>query len=336
MVIEENFSLLSYNTFRLPVKSKIFTEAKTVKDLLAISDLFRNYNLPKLILGGGSNILFTSDFEGIIIYPNITGTEITRQDEEFIYVKAYAGETWDEFVSFCVSNNWGGVENLSWIPGKVGACPIQNIGAYGSEVKDTVYSVEGIEIETGNIVNFKNWECKFAYRDSIFKSAFKNRFIIVSVTFKLNKKPQPNITYKGLKEALTGIEHVNIQTLRDVIIRIRKLKLPDPKELGNAGSFFKNPVIGEQTFNNLQLKHPGITFYPDGNGMYKISAASLIEKCGFKGIREGFVGTYDKQPLVIINYGKAKGSEIYNFANKIRKSVFDTFNIKLEMEVNVY
>jgi UDP-N-acetylmuramate dehydrogenase len=336
IVIEENFSLRSFNTFGLPAKTKIFAEASNVNDLQSLVDIFKSYPLPKLILGGGSNILFTEDFNGIIIYPDISGIEVINQDDNNIWVKAYAGENWDNFVSFCVLKNWGGIENLSLIPGKIGACPVQNIGAYGVEAKDFIHSVETLEIDTGRICNFKNSECKFGYRDSIFKHSAKDHFIVISVTFKLNKIPEIIITYQGLKEALIGLEQVNIQTIRDTIIKIRKIKLPDPGLFGNAGSFFKNPVISKEKFEVLHEKYPMITFYHDGSGNYKIAAASLIEKCGLKGKREGSTGTFDKQPLVIINYGDASGSEIYNFAKKIQQTVMDTFDICLDMEVNIY
>ncbi len=336
IIIEENFLLRSFNTFGLPAKTKIFAETSNTKDLISLLDIFRNNSLPRLILGGGSNVLFTEDFNGIIIYPDMSGIELINQDDNYVFVKAYAGENWDTFVSFCVSKNWGGIENLSWIPGKIGACPIQNIGAYGVEVKDYIHSVETIEIETGNICHFNNSECNFGYRDSIFKHSAKNRFIVISVIFRLNKRPELKISYQGLKEALSGFTNVNIKTIRDVIIKIRKSKLPDHKQFGNAGSFFKNPVISRQKFEILHKKYPMISFFPVGSGMYKIAAASLIEKCGLKGIKEGSVGTFDKQPLVIINYGEATGIEILNFAKKIQQSVLDTFNIFLEMEVNVY
>lgn len=336
IIIEENFSLRLFNTFGLPVKTRIFAEANNIKDLQSLIAIFHNHELPKLVLGGGSNILFTNDFNGIIIYPSIQGIELVRQDENFVWVKAYAGVIWDQFVSECVSKNWGGVENLSFIPGNVGATPIQNIGAYGVEVKDMIYLVEALEIETGKVIQFNASECEFGYRDSIFKHSAKNRFIIVSVTYQLDKRPVLKIDYHDIKKELSGIEVDKIQTVREAVINIRKRKLPDPTQIGNAGSFFKNPLISKQDYEHLQEKYPTISSFPVSKELYKISAASLIDHCGLKGKREGSVGTYRNQPLVIINYGEAKGIEIYNFAYKIKQTVLDTFNIELEMEVNIY
>jgi len=333
--LKENFSLRTFNTFGLSVNAKVFSVVKNIDDLKTLLEHSRYHSTPILILGGGSNILFTKDFDGIVIYPDIPGIEITDQDEDYVWVKAYAGENWDGFVSYCVSKNWGGIENLSFIPGKIGACPIQNIGAYGVEVKDSIYNVEALEIATGNIHYFNSSQCEFGYRDSIFKSKVKNLYVIVSVTFKLFKKPVLQTSYHDVAEAISGSDYVNVQTIRDAIIKIRKRKLPDPELIGNAGSFFKNPVISASLFESLLKKYPNISYYPAENGMYKVPAASLIEKCGWKGHRDGSVGTFNTQPLVIINYGEAKGIDIYNYALKIQQSVLDCFGVKIEMEVNI-
>jgi UDP-N-acetylmuramate dehydrogenase len=336
IVIEENISLRSFNTFGVPAKSRIFAEASNTNDLQSVVAIFRNHSLPRLILGGGSNILFTKDFEGIVIHPNIQGSEIIRQDEHHVWVKACAGENWDQFVSLCVTNNWGGLENLSLIPGTIGACPIQNIGAYGVEVKETIDTVEALDIETGTIKHFNTDACEFGYRDSVFKHAAKNLYIILSVTFKLSKSPVVKTAYREVQEALTGISAITVRTVRNVIIDIRKRKLPDPARFGNAGSFFKNPLISNRLLDEILAKHPGISSFEVGEGLHKISAASLIEHSGWKGQREGDVGTYENQPLVIVNYGDAKGIDIYNYAKKIQQSVSDTFGVCLEMEVNIY
>lgn len=336
LTLKENFSLRTFNTFGLSVNAKVFAVVNNTDDLKTLVENFRNYRMPVLILGGGSNILFTKDFDGIVIYPDIPGIEITDQDENFVWVKAYAGENWDGFVSYCVSKNWGGIENLSLIPGKIGACPIQNIGAYGVEVKDSIYTVETLEIATGDIHYFNTSQCEFGYRDSIFKNKAKNLYIIVSVTFKLLKRPVLQTSYHDVTEVLSGCTNVNVQTVRDAIIKIRKRKLPDPELIGNAGSFFKNPLISTSLFESLLKKYPTISYYLTDKGMYKVPAASLIEKCGWKGHREGSVGTFNNQPLVIINYGEAKGIEIYNYALKIQQSVFESFGINIEMEVNIH
>ena len=335
IVIEENFPLRDFNTFGLPARARIFAEASSTGDLITIVNLFRDNPLPKLILGGGSNLLFTNDFDGVVIYPNLLGIEIVQEEEDVVWIKAFAGENWDKFVSFCVSKTWGGIENLSLIPGNVGACPIQNIGAYGVEVKDTIHLVEALNIETGEIQTFSNEDCKFGYRDSIFKRTVKNQYIIVSVTFKLSKKLILKTDYKDVMALLSENSTVNLQNVRDAIIQIRRRKLPDPSVVGNAGSFFKNPVIDTSQFEKLQATHPGITSFSAGEGKQKIPAAWLIEKCGWKGKREGEVGTLENQSLVIVNFGEAKGIDIYNFAKKIQQSVLDSFGIELEMEVNI-
>jgi UDP-N-acetylmuramate dehydrogenase len=286
-------------------------------------------------MGGGSNLLFTADFKGIIYYPSIKGLEIIKMNESNVWVKAYAGENWDQFVAYCTERNWGGIENLSLIPGNVGACPIQNIGAYGVEVKDCIDSVEALDITTGETRLFTNKECKFGYRDSIFKNEAANRYLVVSVIFCLALNPSVNTQYKDVLEELKHFEKVTVATIRQAIINIRQRKLPDPEELGNAGSFFKNPVIDMERFKEIRNQYPEVPMYPVSENAVKIPAAWLIQNVGWKGKREGNTGTHPNQPLVIVNYGGATGSEIIIFAKKIQESVFNKFHVELEMEVRI-
>jgi UDP-N-acetylmuramate dehydrogenase len=333
--IEETFSLKSFNTFGLKAYTRFFAEADNVEDLKTVLNVFQDNPLPKLILGGGSNLLFTRDYEGIVIYPDLKGKEIAREDEKNVCIKAYAGENWDQFVAFCVSNNWGGLENLSLIPGNVGACPIQNIGAYGVEVKDVIDSVEAWNLETGEKKIFSNAECCFGYRDSIFKNDLKNKYLIVSVVFQLSKQPVPNMNYKDVLEELKNFKTISIDTVREAIINIRHRKLPDPEEYGNAGSFFKNPVVSINLFKKIKDEYPEVPSFPVNEQHVKIPAAWLIQTAGWKGVREGNTGTHPTQPLVIINYGGASGMEIFNFAKKIQLSIHEKFGIELEMEVRI-
>lgn len=336
ITIEECFSLKGFNTFGLSVRTRFFAEASTEADLKTIVGVFKENPLPKIILGGGSNILFTQDYEGIVIYPALSGIELVKEDEEYVWVKAYAGENWDAFVNVCVTRNWGGIENLSLIPGNVGACPIQNIGAYGVEVKDTIESVDVLNLETLQYISFSNADCHFGYRDSIFKREMKNKVIITSVTFKLNKKPLIRLKYADVNAALKDYPEVTIAAVRNAIIGIRQEKLPNPEQYGNAGSFFKNPVIPLSAFEKLKETYPLLPSYPADGDYIKIPTAWLIETAGWKDKREGEVGTYPKQPLVIVNYGKATGDEIIAFARKIQQAVSIQFNIDLEMEVNIF
>jgi UDP-N-acetylmuramate dehydrogenase len=335
IIIEENYALRQYNTFGIAAKTKIFAESNTPEDIRTILGVFRENPLPKLILGGGSNILFTKDFDGIVIYPGIKGKEIVKQTDEYIWVKAYAGENWDEFVAYCVSKNWGGIENLSLIPGNVGACPIQNIGAYGVEVKDVIDSVETIDITTGDTKEFSNADCNFGYRDSIFKNTLRDKYLIVSVTFKLSKNPVCIISYKDVNDELKHFKTVDISKVRNTVINIRRRKLPDPEQLGNAGSFFKNPMIETNKLIKIKEEFPDIPSFEVDKKNVKIPAAWLIQTCGWKGKREGNTGCHPNQPLVLINYGEATGMEIFNFAQKIQQSVFDKFSIQLDMEVKL-
>jgi UDP-N-acetylenolpyruvoylglucosamine reductase len=335
IIIEECYSLKSYNTFGVQCLARFFAEAASLEGLKTVVSVFKDDHRPKLILGGGSNMLFIDDFDGIVIYPDLKGYEVVAQTNDHVWVKAYAGENWDDFVAHCVSRNWGGVENLSLIPGNVGASPVQNIGAYGVEVKDVIDSVEVIDLQTSEMLSLSNTDCKFGYRDSIFKREAKDKFVVVSVTFKLVKHPVFNINYKDVNEELKNFKELNLRSVRQSIINIRHRKLPDPEKLGNAGSFFKNPVVPVDLYNTIKEKFADVPSYPVDKDSVKIPAAWLIQTCGWKGKREGNVGSHETQPLVIVNYGGASGKEIYEFGKKIQDDVRQKFGIELEMEVNI-
>ena len=337
MKIIENYSLKSLNTFGVDVKTRYIAEIFSDNDLFKLLEDKEFESVRKFILGGGSNILFTKDFEGLVIKNSIPGINIIDEDDESIIIETGAGVNWDDFVSYCVEKKWCGVENLSLIPGTVGAAPIQNIGAYGQELKNVLYNLEGIFIETGEKKIFNNYECKFSYRESIFKNEFKNKFVITRVGFKLSKKPEVNISYPPIREELNNrkISDPKIRDLRKIVVDIRNSKLPDPKIIGNAGSFFKNPVVRNDKFKMLKEKYPELNSYPVDDDHVKLSAAALIEKCGWKGKRIGNCGSYEKQPLVIVNYGEATAGEILELANNIRSSVEENFEVTLQQEVNL-
>jgi UDP-N-acetylmuramate dehydrogenase len=331
----ENFSLLGSNTFQIDVNASFFVELDditAVKDFL-LSDLIGPY--PLLILGGGSNVLFTKDFKGIIIHPTMKGIVKTGEDSDTVLIRAGAGEEWDGFVEHCVDHEWGGIENLSLIPGTVGASPVQNIGAYGVEIMDLIDSVEGIMINNGKIFRLTARECQFSYRDSIFKKELKDKVLITHVNFRLNKKHQFKTSYPDLEKELDNFPDKTINTIRQAIIAIRRTKLPDPAVTGNAGSFFKNPFVNKEQAASLRRFYPGMPVHDCAGGLAKLSAAWLIEQCGWKGKNFGKAGTHKRQPLIIINRGGASGGEILECALKIQKSVMNHFAIKLEMEVNV-
>lgn len=337
MHILENYSLKKLNTFGIEVFSKYFTLFRTVDEAREIISNPKYKSLPRLILGGGSNILFCNNFDGIVIKNNLKGIEITGEDENHFYVKAQAGENWHEFVSYCVQNNYAGIENLSLIPGNVGASPMQNIGAYGVEIKDVFYQLEALHIETGETHTFSNQECKFGYRESIFKNEVKGQYIITSVTYRLNKKAQFNTSYGAIEQELVkmNIAELSIAAVSKAVCNIRSSKLPNPAEIGNAGSFFKNPVIENTHFEKLKVEFPSIPSYPQPNGTVKIAAGWLIEQCNWKGQRLGDAGVHKNQALVLVNYGNANGSEIYDLSSKILESVKNKFGIELEREVNI-
>jgi UDP-N-acetylmuramate dehydrogenase len=332
---KENLNLKSYNSFGLEVIAKSFFEFTEKEDLI---EFLSKNELPekRLILGGGSNFLFTSDFNGLILYPNIPGIGFVNEDRNSIYLEAGAGEKWDDLVSFSVKCDLGGLENLSNIPGKVGASSIQNIGAYGKEVKESIYLVKGVELSTGKEVLFSNEDCRFGYRDSIFKNELKGNILVTSVVFKLDKFPEFSLEYGSLKTEVEKLGNINLSTIRQAVINIRGLKLPDPATIGNAGSFFKNPVITQDFADVLRVQYSHLPVYetmlPD---MVKLAAGWLIDQCGWKGYREGDAGVHKDQALVLVNYGNATGKEIYLLSENIKASVFEKFGVMLEPEVNI-
>ena len=334
MAILENISLKPYNTFGITSYAKRFVAIESVYQLQQLlqheQDLF--------LISGGSNMLLTKDINKLVTLINIKGISIDRELEDVVYLTVNAGENWHEFVLWCISQNFGGLENLSLIPGNVGTCPIQNIGAYGVEVKDTITKVEAIEIKTGKRVTFSTAECQFGYRDSIFKNEAKDLFILTAVSFKLTKKKhQLNTSYGAIEAALAAqdILHPTLQDISNAVIAIRNSKLPDPKEIGNSGSFFKNPVIAKAQFLELQQRYASIPSYPISEKAIKVPAGWLVEQSGFKGKRFGDAGVHEKQALVLVNYGNATGAQILDLANKIQQTVFEKFGISLEIEVNI-
>jgi UDP-N-acetylmuramate dehydrogenase len=332
MEVFRNGSLKKFNTFNVDEKAKVLVEIDRVSDLFTFLTK-ENQKDKMLVLGGGSNILFTKSYEGIIISLKNKGIELIDEDENNILVEISSGESWNDFVVWAVENNFGGVENLSLIPGNVGAAPIQNIGAYGVELKDVFYSCKGIMLDTLNEFEFTKSDCEFNYRSSIFKSTLKNKTIITSVKLNLTKsKHNFNVDYKELKENLLDTE-LTIKNISDQVIQIRKSKLPDPKIFGNCGSFFKNPIINISRHESLINKFPDIPFFKIDNNNYKISAAWLIDQSDFKNKKVKNVGVYSNQPLVIINHGNAKGKDILDFAKEIKETVIGNFDIELEEEV---
>jgi len=332
--IEENISLKNYNTFGIDVTAKRFICIDSVYQLQELLKVEKDI----FLISGGSNMLLTKDIEKLVVHIDIKGVSIDQENENEVFLTVNAGENWHEFVLWCVDNNYGGLENLSLIPGNVGTCPIQNIGAYGVEVKDTITKVEALHIETGKLVQFSNEECKFGYRNSIFKNEVKGKYIITSVSFKLTKQNHNfNTSYGAIETELTSknIAKPNLKNISDAVIAIRKSKLPDPKEIGNSGSFFKNPVITKAHFLTLQKMYPEIPSYIVSENQVKVPAGWLIEKAGFKGKRFGDFGVHKKQALVLVNYNNATGKDIYNLAETIQKKIKSKFEIKLEIEVNV-
>lgn len=336
MHTQTNYPLKNHNTFGINAYAKEFIAVHTVNELTEV--LQENAGKKLFILGGGSNMLLTRDIDALVIHANLKGIDVVWQDENSVHVKAMAGENWHEFVFYCIAQGYGGVENLSLIPGNVGTTPIQNIGAYGIEIKDTMVSCEAVDIATQQLVTFTNAECEFAYRESVFKGRLKDKFVITSVTFRLTKTNHViNISYGDIAAELTK-HNIVVPTLKEVsnaITTIRKSKLPDPKELGNSGSFFKNPIITIEQFERIYLLHPTMPHYILNDMHVKVPAGWLIEQCGFKGKRFGDAGVHGKQALVLVNYGNATGQEILNLSKKIQDTVFDTFGIHIEAEVNV-
>ncbi len=336
-IMKTNVSLRPYNSFGFDAVAKYFTEINDIQELeeLIRSDVFKKEK--HLILSGGNNVLFQEEyFDGLVVYINTKGIEILSEGENDVVVRAQAGEDWPDFVQLCVSKGWHGVENLAHIPGKVGAAPVQNIGAYGIELKDSFLQCEAVELDTGDRRVFSGKECRFGYRDSVFKNELKGQFVITSVDFLLHKQAELKLEYGNIKVYLAehDIETPTLQQLHDAICAIRDAKLPDVKQIGSAGSFFKNPVISAEQYEDLQQQYPDMPHYPDAKGLVKIPAGWLIEQAGWKGWRDEHVGVYEKQALVLVNYGGGKGQDIVELAHKIQDSVEAKFGVQISPEVN--
>ena len=335
--MKTNVSLKPYNSFGFDAVTKQFAEIDEVNNLKALIKSGAFQQQKTLILSGGNNILFQNEvFDGLVLYINTKGIEILRENENEVVVRAQAGEDWPDFVRFCVGKGWHGVENLAHIPGKVGAAPVQNIGAYGMELKDSFAECEAIDLATGETKVFIKEECHFGYRESIFKHELKGQYVITSVDFLLKKEAPLHLEYGNIKAYLeqNGIEHPTLQQLHDAICAIRDAKLPDVKQIGSAGSFFKNPVISVEQFGSLQQQYPNVPHYPDTEGMVKVPAGWLIEQAGWKGWRNEHVGVYNKQALVLVHYGGGKGHDIVELAHRIQDSVEEKFGIRISPEVN--
>jgi UDP-N-acetylmuramate dehydrogenase len=337
MNIQQNISLKSLNTFGIEASAKEFVDIQSREELEVLCCNFNLIDRNVLVLGGGSNMLLTKDVDGMVIKISIKGIEIVKEDTEHVWVKAMAGEVWHDLVLWTIDKGYGGLENLSLIPGCVGASPMQNIGAYGVEIKNTFESLEAIAIDGGEFTEFTHSQCKFGYRESIFKQEAKGKYIIVSVIFKLSKRPVVNISYGAIQQTLAkhGIESPSVKAISDAVIEIRSSKLPNPKVLGNAGSFFKNPEIPNTQFETLKSQFPDIVGYPTTEGFTKVAAGWMIEQCGWKGKVVGHTGSHKDQALVLVNYGGATGHEIWQLAMDIQASVLGKFGVTITPEVNV-
>ncbi len=336
MQIHNNFSLKKYNTFGIEAKAKQFVAVHNIDELKSI--LENHASNKKFILGGGSNMLLTQDIDALVIHVDLKGKKIIKEDDDFVWVESQAGENWHEFVLWTINQNFGGLENMSLIPGNVGTTPVQNIGAYGTEIKDTFVSCEAMNIATQEMKTFTKEDCNFGYRESIFKQEAKDNYVITSVVFKLTKRHHKiNTSYGDITKELEK-QNVTTPTLKDVsnaVIAIRQSKLPDPKELGNSGSFFKNPIISKELFKKVQQKFPEVKFFEVSPTEVKVPAGWLIEHCGLKGYRKDDAGVHKNQALVLVNYGNATGQDILNLSKYVQKTVFDKYGIAIEAEVNV-
>jgi UDP-N-acetylmuramate dehydrogenase len=344
MQIQENISLRQYNTFGIDVRARYFSRFTNVDELAALIE--ENHKLKKYILGGGSNILFTKDVKGLVLKNDIVGVEEIKEDDNYVYVRAGAGENWHRFVQYCIQRQWAGLENLSLIPGNAGAAPMQNIGAYGVELQEVFNSLTAFHIHERKVYNFTAGDCAFGYRESIFKRKYKDQFVILNVSFRLRKHPVFHTSYGAIQQELEkmGVKELSIQSISQAVINIRSSKLPDPSVIGNAGSFFKNPEIPKKQLDALLKTYPGIPHYPakqyvtsavPGKDFVKLAAGWLIEQCGWKGFRRGDAGVHANQALVLVNYGSATGKEIYDLSEDILHSVHKKFGVLLEREVNI-
>lgn len=336
MEIQSNFSLKKYNTFGIEASAKQFVAVHTITELKTV--LEQNKNQKKFILGGGSNMLLTKNIDALVIHIDLKGKKKVKENDDYVWVESQAGETWHDFVLYTIENNFGGLENMSLIPGNVGTTPVQNIGAYGTEIKDTFVSCEAMNVATQEMKTFTKEECNFGYRESIFKNEVKDQFIITSVIYKLTKRNHHiNISYGDITAELAknNISSPSLKDVSNAVIAIRKSKLPDPKELGNSGSFFKNPILLKTEFEKIHQKFPEMKYYEISETEVKVPAGWLIEQAGFKGKRFGDAGVHKNQALVLVNYGTATGQEILAVSKDIQKTVFEIFGIHIEAEVNV-
>ena len=335
MNIQKNVSLKAFNTFGIDKNAKYFCQASSVQEVVNALEEAQRLNIAVFVLGGGSNILLTRDVDALVIKMDIKGIHPISETDDHVYVKVGAGEIWHDFVRHAIASNWAGIENLSLIPGTVGASPMQNIGAYGVEIKEVFVSLEAINIQTKNLETFDHAACQFGYRDSVFKNEAKGKYIITHVTFKLNKKASFNTSYGAIKATLDqmNIEKLSLEAVSQAVIAIRQSKLPDPRTIGNAGSFFKNPTLEEAHYSDLQRQHPGIPGFPNEGGV-KVPAAWLLEQAGWKGKTFDKVGVHKDQPLVLVNYGGGDGKAIKLLSEEIQKDIQVKFNILLQPEVN--
>lgn len=337
MLISSNTSLKPFNTFGINASAKYFATVQSLQNIQELFETTEYKNNAHFILGGGSNLLLTKNVDALIIKNELKGIEAFNETEDHVFVKCAAGEVWHEFVMYCIAHNYAGLENLSLIPGCTGASPMQNIGAYGVEIKDTFHELEAIDTKTGALRTFTKTDCEFGYRESVFKRKYKDRFIITSVTFRLSKKPQFHIEYGAIKQELDAmnISELSIKAISQAVINIRSSKLPDPKQIGNAGSFFKNPEVTAGTHDRLKTEFPNLVSYSLENGNYKLAAGWLIEQSGLKGYRAGDAGVHKLQALVLVNYGTASGKDIYDLSTHVLQTVKSKFGVELEREVNV-
>ncbi|MET0395041.1 MAG: UDP-N-acetylmuramate dehydrogenase [Chitinophagaceae bacterium] len=345
MQVQENFSLKPYNTFGIDARARYFVRVSSVEELrMALgTGLVPARSGSLLLLGGGSNILLTGDVDGLVIRNEIRGIKKIKEDDEFVYLRAGAGENWHTFVLHCIANNWAGVENLSLIPGCTGASPMQNIGAYGVEIKDVFHELTAFHLKEKCNYTFSLKDCRFGYRESVFKNKYKGQFVILDVTYRLRKQPVFHTGYGAIMQELErmGVQQLSIAAVSQAVINIRTSKLPDPARLGNAGSFFKNPSVEKEQYHSLKDRFPGIAGYGNADGTMKLAAGWLIEHCGpepgvsWKGYRNGDAGVHAQQALVLVNYGMASGHDIYALSETVAQSVADTFGVRLEREVNI-
>ena len=337
MSVLENVSLRPYNTFGIDATARYFASFDSPAALQAILEDPKWEAVPKIILGGGSNILLTKDYDGLVLKNEIKGIKVIKEDEEHVYVQAGAGENWHRFVMYCIDKNLAGLENLSLIPGNVGASPMQNIGAYGVEIKDVFYELDAWHVKDQKLVKFSKDACEFGYRESVFKRKYKDQFVILQVTYRLNKTPHFNTSYGAIEQEMErmGVKELSIRAISDAVIHIRSSKLPNPAEIGNAGSFFKNPEISKEKYEALKEAFPAIVAYPLPHDQYKLAAGWLIEQSGWKGYRDGDAGVHAKQALVLVNYGHASGEELVELSWKVIESVKEKFGVVLEREVNI-